>query len=464
MNNLPTLNSLKVTYLAAAQAEAQQLGVDIDVSLFSDYQIKGTGAAGMGSGITQSANILFQNVYPQYANAQGINLGLANSGIPAIYPASPAILTLDAVGLVSGKTYAVNVGTILTAPNGATYSVFSVTSDLTQVILTTLATTFYARSTVTGQNTTQVDTTVLTFTPPIVSTDLSSTLFTATVTSSVDGVNQESLANATNRLILIKQEPLCSDRGSDFKQLAIDPANNVTDAIVLINNQLTYTDPQLNVGIFDISGTPITDDILNQGLFVGTTEIVFSRTSSNGSIDNTQIVMDKQDIIGAFPNVSTVATQEITDSDGTDPFFQVTVTLQSGYNLSSQVTLGDNIFTVEQLIQREVRRAICAQPYGATLVYSLSTGAYISSSLPISAIEQQLDTALGTSTTTGTLGSFLLDRTVLCYDTGTSSYVYLPSIALSLGIPAADSDELPWIYDVSTTVGEIYINIFVQLS
>lgn len=462
MIQLPTYSELLQIFLAGAQAKAQSLDMSIDVSEFSNYQIQGAAVAGIGSGITQDVNTQYNNVYPQYADAQGINLGLANSGIPALYPATPAILTLAGTGLVSGKTYNIPVGTIITAPNGATYSIISTTTDLTEVVITSVSNVFYAVSTLSGQNTNQNNGVSLTFIPAIISTDQSSVLSACTVSSSVDGVNQETIANATNRLIEIKQTPLCSARATDFKYLAIDPSNNVTDAIVLIKNQLDYTDPLLNVGIFDVSGIPITDDVLNQGLFTGTTEVVFTRTSSNGSIDNTQEVMNQQDIVGVFPNVSTVSTQQITALTGSDAFFQVTVTLQPGYSLSSEVTLDGNIFTVEQLIQKEVRRAVCAQPYGASLVQDISTGAYTSSTLAISSIEQQLDTALGTPTTIGVLGSFLLDRTILVWD-GTA-YVYQSSIALTLGIPTASNGKLPWIYDISTTVGKIYSNILVVTS
>ncbi len=458
MINIPTQNDLEQTYLIGAQAKANTGGIEIDVSQFSDYQIKAAAQAGVNAGLVQEFNRFFNNIYPQYSDAQGINLQLANGGVPGIFPASPAILTLTAVGLIALKTYSLPVGTILTAPNGATYSVISVTSDRTEVLITSDLPTFFVVSTLTGINTTQANAVVLTLSPPLFSTDLSSSFSTATVASSVDGTNQETLANATNRLIEIEQTPLDGTRRTDFKYLAIDPANDVTDAIVLINNQLAYTDPKLNVGIFDVSGVPITDAILNLGLVSGTA-VVFSRTSSPASVDNTQTKIDAQDIIGVFANVSTVETQKLTALVGSDPFFQITVTLQSGFSLTSEIQLEGQLFSLYKLIQREVRRSICAQPYGASLTFDLTTSAYISSTFAISAIEQQLDTALGTATTAGVLGSYLIDRTIKTWNG--SAYVYVPSITLDLGIPVADSDKLPWIYDVSTTAAKIYSNIFV---
>lgn len=464
--DLPTQTDLYSTFIAGAQARATSTGWVIDVSQYSAYQIQATALSGMGAGIAQDAYILFNNVYPQYSNAQGINLGLANAGIPGIYPATSAILTLDGDIVTASQTFNIPVKTILTADNGATYSVVgNNASSLEFVTITTDNPEFFVSSIATGQNTGQAVSAVLTFSPPIISVDGTTSLESATVTAVIDGVDQETLANATNRLIEIKQTPLCSDRATDFKYLAIDPiGNSVTDAIVLINNQLAYSDTQLNVGIFDVVGTPITNEILNQGLLLGTTEVVFSRTATDTQIDNTQAVMNQQDIIGAFPNVGTVSTQEITDiiSSDPNPFFQVTVTLQPGYSLATEVNLEDGLFTVEQLIQREVRRGICGQPYGATLSKDITTNTYTDSILTISSIEQQLDTTLGTSTTVGTIGTFLVDRTILCWNG--SAYVYQSSITLDLGIPVASTDKLPWIYDVSTTVGSIYFNILVVTS
>lgn len=462
MITLPTQNDLQKSYLVAAQAEANKRGLEIDISQFSDFQIKGAAFGGVGAGMAQEFNRFFNNVYPQYSDAQGLNLQLANSGVPGIYPATPAILTLSAVGLMNFKSYSIPVDTILTAPNGATYRVISVNGSSTEVILTLGNPTFYAVSVLTGLNTTQANGVVLTLSPPILSTDKTENFSTASVTSSVDGTNEETLANATERLIEIQQTPLAGTRKTDFKYLAIDPANNVTDAVVLINNQLDYTTPPkpYNVGVFDVSGTPITDEILNLGLSTGTSAVVFSRTSSPASIVNTQEKIDNEDIVGVFAVVSTLSTQELTPLVGDNAFFQITVTLQTGFSLSSQIILNGQQFTLEQLIKREARRAVCSQPYGASLSYDVVTGTYTASKFAISAIEQQLDTTLGTATTAGTLGSYLIDRTIKVWN-GTT-YEYVSSLPLNLGIPEAPTDKLPWIYDISTTAEKIYSNILVE--
>lgn len=454
---IPTQDDYTELYLDLADEAAP----DQDISQYADFNNKGQVLGGLTAGAAQDAYTLFNNVYPQYANQDGINLGLSSGGVPIQYPASPAALTVTGNGLVSSKTYNVPIGTTMTATNNATYFVIpSNDSNLVNVIVTTVNPTLYLLSTAVGQNTGQLINAVLTITPPIVSTDGTSTLSTVTVTASADGANQETLTNATNRLIEIKQIPLCGTRSTDFKYLAIDLANTVTDAIVLIKNKIVYTTGNYNVAIFDVSGTPITNTTLNLGLLPATTAVVFSRATAGGNIANTQAVMDNQDIVGAFPIVNTVATQGITAlSSG---FLQVTVTLQEGYQLDDNITLTDGTFTLEQIIQREVRRAICQQPYGATLISDPGSGVVQSSYIPLSAIEQQLDNSLGTPATTGTLGSYLLDRSILTWNG--SGYVYTPTLPLSIGIPTNPANPLQWIYDISTTSGNIYANIVVESS
>lgn len=434
-----------------------------DITDYADFNTKGKVLSGIVAAQAEDAYNNFKNLYPQLSDDQGVNLILSAAGVPITYPATQAILTLEGDDLVVDQTYNVPLNTRVTAPDGSTYKVItSSNSNFTEVIVSTINPTLFVVSTALGQNTAQPVTTVLTITPPIVSVDGTQTLSSCTVTAFTDGSNQETLTNATDRSVKIKQVPLCDTRSTDFAYLARDPANSVTDVVTLINNQLKYTNREWNIGIYDVSASPINNTILNKGLLPATTTEVFSRTSSTESIDYTQEVMNQQDIVGAHPIVNTVETQQITSLTGSpNPFFRISVGLQFGYLLSTQVTLEDGTFTVLQLIQREVRRAICAQPYGASLVRTTSNSAYTSSSLPISSIEQQLDLALGTASTTGIIGSYLKDRLVLVWNG--SEYVYMSSLPLDLGIPIANTDKLQWIYDISTTAAYIYPNISVNL-
>ncbi len=135
--------------------------------------------------------------------------------------------------------------------------------------------------------------------------------------------------------------------------------------------------------------------------------------------------------------------------------------MQNGYNLADNITIDGSVMTIKQLIQREIRRSICQQQFGATLTKNAATGEIISSEILISSIQSQLDNALGTSNTTGTLGAYLVNRTIYIYN-GTD-YVQESKIDLNLGIPTVVTDDLQWLYDISTTVGNIYLNIGVVI-
>jgi len=459
---IPTTDELKVAYLREAQARATELGVKIDASALSDYDIKATCIAGIASGMAQDAFLNFQNLYAQFADQEGINIGLSSAGIPPQFPASPAVLTLTANNLIVDKTYLVPVGTILIAPNGTQYQVIP-NSPLNDdnVSISSLYPTLYAISVALGQNTGQEIGVILNISPPIVSTDGSVFFGSAIVNKSIDGSDEETLSQATNRLVEIKQTPLCSNRATDIKYLAIDLSNSVVDAKILIKNQIIYPSPY-NCGVFDISGTPINNDILNKGLVNGTSAVVFSRETSNVNISVTQQKLNQQDIVGLFAVASTVQTQGLTNlTNPLTPFFKIVVTLQKQYTLDTQITLDGNVFTLQQLIQREVRKAVCNQPLGATLTQNNVTGAFLSSVLLISSIEQQLDNSLGTGTTTGSLGAYLLDRSIQIYNG--STYEYRTSIILSLGIPASIDGKLAWIYDISLSPSHIYSNISVSI-
>lgn len=455
-----TIEELQTIYLASAQSVDQR----IDISQFSDFEAKGFGTGSVGAALSIDNARLLNEAYPQYATSLGINSKLSAQGLPPQYSETPTVLTVDADTLVVGKTYNVPVGVVLTASNGQTYQVIATNYGEEFVTLTSVAPTFYAISTTDGQATNQDIGAIVTLTPPVVSTDLTQTFNNAAVTATQPGADGESLSDATARLINVSQTPLCGTRSTDIKNLVISPTNGITDAVILTNNQIAYSGGLYNTGVFLISGTSITDAILNQGLVTGTTEVVFTRSVSPAIISSTQQFLVAQNIMGFLPVTQTVQTQGLSDTKvGTNPYFKIIVTLQNGYSLSSQITLDGNIFTLEQLIQREVRRAVCQSNYGATLTTVISTGAITASAFLISYIQQQLDATLGTGTTTGTLGAYLINRTVFVIDVTGVTYLQVSSINLALGIPTLPEDNLQWIYDINTTVGDIYDNIQVTV-
>lgn len=458
MINIPTIDELKQEYLALAQADYPEA----DITQYSDYQAKASATAGMGARLSLDAYTLFNAVYPQNGNPFGINTQLAAKGVPSQYPASPTMLTCTVNDIPAGKTYNIAVGTNVYADDGQIYKVISNDGFATIVQINTSFTTIYLLSANNGASTTQSVGATIKFTPPQLPNDgsLTPTLTTMTVTSVVAGTNEEALSSSVSRLIELDQTPLNGSRATDFKVLAIDPTNGITNAVVLVNNQLKYTSGNYNVAIFDAGGSEVTDEFLNKGLVVGTTAEVYSRSVAPAIYNTTLQKIVAQDIIGVFPAVNTVSTQAITTNSGVTPaFIQVKVTLQSGFTLSSPVVVDNVTLTLSQLIQRETRRAICGQPFGASLDQDLSIGEYLSSSIPTSSIEQQLDNSLGTPTTVGSLGNYLSSRSILFYNG--STYEYRPTINLNLGIPTSPTSPLAWVYDISLTPADIYSNILV---
>lgn len=456
-----SIEELQSIYLTTAASKAQS--ADIDITNLSDFQAKGFATASVGASVSSDAQRLFQEALPQYSTSLGANSQLAARGAQPQLPSSPAILTLSANDVVAGKTYLIPLGTYLTSADKKVYQVTSPNPNETNVVVTSTANVIYAQSSTNGGNTSLNIGSVLTLSPPIVSTDGTVNITQCTVTQSVNGTNEESLSSAISRLIEIYQSPLDLTRGTDYKNQAIAINGGIVrDAAVLTNNQITYSSSLYNCGVFLAVNDPINNAILNQGLTTPTA-VVYSRVADSGTITTTQQYFTAQYIVGSRPNVRTLSTQALTaNTDTANPFIKCVVVLQNGYTLSSDVTIDGNVFTIQQLIQREIRRAICAQPFGATLEISVNTGEISSSKILVSAIQNQLDVTLGTSNTTGTLGAYLVDRTIFIKDSG-GNYVQNASIPLSVGIPSNPANNLPWVYDISLTPSLIYPNIGVTL-
>lgn len=453
----PTIAYYEDIYLSTAKANSNTT----DISEFTDIQIQAKSIAGVCAGVAQDASILFNSIYPQNSDAFGVNTQLSARGSSPQYPATPAQITCNVVGVPIDKIYYIPLSTVLYANDNSTYQIVANNPLLDYVIVTANNPALTLLSIKKGSNTLQEIGNILKFSPAIVPIDNSNNpLYTAIVTQSIDGANEESITNAVNRLINLYQVPLASSRTTDLKNIIINPAIGTNDAIVLCNNQLQYSSDLFTVGAYVVGGSPVNDELLNKGLQTGTTAQVFNRSLNSTIQQITQQKLVAQNICNLFPNTNTIATQGITTiTNPATPYIKVSVGLQFGYTLSSRIQLSSGVFTLYQLIQREIRRAICSQPFGASLSVDLNDGSIQSSSIPISALEQALDEAFGTPTTIGTIGQYLTNRTVLLYDGTTWSYN--PEIALNLGIPVADNDTLKWNYDISLDPAHIYSNILV---
>ena len=474
-----TKDELKKLYIDNVVA----IDSSLDVSQYSDYDNKGNVISALASDVELDTYNSYNDLIPQNASPFGVNLQLSAKKLTIQLPATQAQLNVNILnsnitpqpptGVV--VVFNINVGTILTSSvDSNVYNVINnYNNNLNYVVVDNSNNNLlYCLSQNSGSGNGQNNGSLLTLSPPITSVDGNYTLNALSVSLSVGGSNQESEASAQERLLNAYGNPKSGGtKATDYKDLLLSNIVNnlpISDVIPLGANNLNYqSSTPINVALYLLSGDPITDSVLNQGLLPSTKEQLFSRTSLPSTIATGSSIVSNNQAIGVFSTVSTVITQILTNNTSlSTSLFLISVSLKGSYSLDTNVTLSNGVnLKISQLIQREVRRAICSQPYGANLTINNSTGAYKSSYLPISSIEQQLDSALGTGSKTGSLGWFITNREVLVYNGNT--YGYQSSIQLSLAIPnqvysasSTQNNSLGWIYDVST-VGNIYNNISV---
>lgn len=442
-----------------------------------DFYLKSVAIAGITTGAVADTASYFVQMFPQYLTGTFTNIGLSQRGLSPMQAATYAQATLGTVN-APAATFTVQAGMQLnSASNGAIYEIIATT-----IINITNPASYNSISSICTQigagNQIPVGS-ILTFAnPPIDSNN--NPVTTLTVQSSIDGSNAETNNGAVVRILAGTQIPKSGSRITDYYYYVLDgnnyiSGNLITDAITIPNNQFLSTN--YNFGLFGVGGSSITDYVLNQGLLSNTTYESFNRTLTNAAITAIGQSVASQQLINITPYINTVSTQNLPTTQATvvTPFFQIGVVLATGYNLSTLISLNSTdqnnnpiviSLTVEQLIQREVRRAICQQAYGATQTLN-TQGVIIASTILVSAIEQQLDYALGTTQYNGIYATILVDRQVLTYNSTSSAYEY-QNIAMSIGIPNPPENPiqnytLEWIYDIADNATIGYANILVQL-
>lgn len=198
------------------------------------------------------------------------------------------------------------------------------------------------------------------------------------VTGSTNGQNLESDQSCITRLLQAKQTPPAGSRTTDYFDYALESDPQVTWALV-------YEDFQqiglVNIlGVFPLVGTFITEYQLNEGLLPATLFVQYSRLADPALLTTVNSYIQSQRLVGISATIGPCLTYDITNA-GVDPL-ELNISLVSGYSLSTILLIpsqdnNDNPITiqltVEQVIQREVRRAICNQQFGATLINNQNT-------------------------------------------------------------------------------------------
>ncbi len=472
---LPTLEDVAQNYRDYVTSQNSLINPNVPNT---DFYLKSFGIAGTCTGIVGDASFYFINMFPQYKTGVFLDIGLQAAGLPPRFPATYASAILGTVSAPAAQ-FTVQAGMQLNEP--ITNTIFQILT--TQLIITTDPISYNniaSVCTIIGAGNQLAPGTVLYFaTPPI--DDDSNPVLSLTVQSSVSGTDVESDDQANQRLLAAAQIPRSGSRITDYFYYGLDanvyPVDQtITWVLTIPNNQ--FLSANYNFGIFGLSGAGITDAILDQGIINNTYEL-FDRSINGSTISAMETSIGIQQLININPYVDSIGTQFLPTyylaGPTLSPYIQVTVILQIGVSLSSVIKINTTdsnypviSLTVEQLIKREVRRAICQQQYGANQTYSAS-GAITSSTIFTSSIEDQLGYALGTAQYQGIYATVLLDR-IIEINNGTGAYfptniLLTPGFQTNNGIPnpppatTGGGYPLLWIYDITDDTAVGYNNI-----
>ena len=265
---------------------------------------------------------------------------------------------------------------------------------------------------------------------------LVSNTITCLVQNSMAGALEETDQSAINRILTAARAPIAGARATDYGVYCLDYNTTLTSPIVtdsiIIPGFYTLGTVTL-LGVFPLVGSPITDYILDQGLLPATTFVAFSREATSGSPTSTITGVDNYIQSLRLVGLTVVVGPCITYNVGT---VNVTVALVTGYALDTPIQVQSQdinnqpitiTLTVEQLIQREVRRAINNQPFGGTLIGGIR---YVTIDAILYAVNNQL------SSTNGELAQLITNISISGGD---------------IVVPATDTSttDISYIYDVS---------------
>lgn len=337
----------------------------------SDWWVRSRVHGGVMSGIYADQRKIADDAFPQSARREALQKHLNLYFGRDFNPAQPAIGDV----LVTGAT-----GSFIPAhtefvyePNGNTYqSIIDVTLTAATGFVTIL-------SVASGQAQNLLEGALLTLSSPPSGIDSTATA----ATNIADGKDEESSEAAANEILDFVRLPPAGGTKADYARFAREADPSVTDATVI-----RYIHGLGTLGIVITAGTTDIDTALNNNQAI-------VREPSNQLVQQVQAYVDSQkvetDCVEVFgPQVISVDVE-------------VKVRYASGSNATVIADLG---LTQEELVQREVKRAIYKTPPGGR-----QFGA--SGFLVASEIEEVID--VGASALPYTVGSYaeiLLDRQV----------------------------------------------------
>lgn len=401
---LPTALDIATQYRLFVKNQNNALTPDVQGD---DWYIQSFALGGIVAGAYADLYNSSLSMFPQTASLPALQKYLATWGLSQLQGAFPS-QGLLAVQEFPPSDIVLPVGFQFNLPGG-TLS-WTVTEETTVPTSGTLPL-IPLLCTVAGSGTQLAPGTILTPNTPVAGN------IGFTVQSMLDGSDQENAASAASRVLQKIQFGPAGGTIGDYVRWAMTTPD-ITGARVFSNYG-----SQTIVGVFAFAGGFDVDTIL------ASPDVFVNRTATPDQVSTVSDYIETQRPVTASFYVGSVTTYMIPAS-----VINVQVRLVAGLTLVSQAP--GLSFTIGDLIDREIRRAVVTTAPGGAFVGN--TGY-----LTVSSIEQALDNGLSaTGEVNGLYANILLDRTVTL--AGGSPNFPLPS-QLSVDVDG----NIPIIYDVA---------------
>lgn len=340
----------------------------------SDWWIRAQVVGGVISGAYADQLKISNDAFPQSARREALERSLYTYFGTGFTPATPAVGNLLYTASASGATLPINTQ-FQYDPNGNIYTSTAAVdfgSAVTGIIPVT--------SVNTGQDQNLLEGAQLSVPAPPPGFASTAVVYGANLS---DGRNIESNEEAAARILRQIRTPLAGGKVSDYERFCFD-----ADASVTSVNVLRFPFGLGTVACIITAGTTDIDQALDNGLPVIRQPSAQLVAEVQDYVETQNPVTDCASVFGAASTVQNVT---------------VYVRYRSG---SNSTILSGQTLTQEQLVQREVQRAIYKTPPGGTL---LGASGYVVNA----DIEQVLDDGLGaTPYAVGSYAQILIDRQV----------------------------------------------------
>jgi uncharacterized phage protein gp47/JayE len=335
MLSIPSTQQLSTDYLNLVAAENPNLN---PYPQGGEFYVKSFVYASLLSGVYADGYLKFLNIFPQNQAGQFVDKELASLGLPQRQPAFPASGTVQPT-VAPTSAFVIKANTAIAIQNSPFSYLF--TENFTIPANTTPNIPIVSQAL--GAGTGLAPGAVLSLVTPIAGAP------TFTIQSMVDGGDVEDDAQAVTRSLNKIQLPLLGGARGDY-QFWPTKVSEVTGSFVVPN-----LGGQNIVGVYILDGGSDYDSILESP------NIPYTRTASPALITQAYNYVETQRPVTDSFTVSSVDTFTI-------PNGVINVGVELIPNTSLSTILPGFTITVEQLILREIRRAVIQTPTGGNRV------------------------------------------------------------------------------------------------